>query len=373
MKLPSPRIVPPALPILVATLVLVMRGAAPVGAQPAQDVDGAIYLPIAVQDALLAASVALPVTPAPAATDTPAPVPTSTSAATPTEPTATTTPDPDPDPDPSEPSLAGCGAARFLDVSAYQQDPAYPDPELEATCEEDELVVRSNGIPNFEFVRITPNDLAAQDYTWRMPIEPTPLEEPADIPLLGPVAIAVNGLPIYGPNEAPNMGTADPVLDQILDFCQGHTARRGDYHFHARPDCLFEDTEGAVSLVLGYAFDGYPIVAPWACVEGDCTRTVKLESSWQRTQDLRNAWDAHEYVEGSGDLDRCNGMVGPAGDYRYVATDTFPYLLGCYAGEAPTNGGGGGPGGGGPPGPRPFAAWLAQLLPFMDVAPHSTW
>ena len=29
----------------------------------------------------------------------------------------------------------------------------------------------------------------------------------------------------------------------------------------------------------------------------------KLESSWRRTQDLRNAWEAHEYIEGSGDLD----------------------------------------------------------------------
>lgn len=26
-------------------------------------------------------------------------------------------------------------------------------------------------------------------------------------------------------------------------------------------------------------------------------------------------------------------LCGPNGDYHYHATDTFPYILGCYAGE----------------------------------------
>lgn len=57
------------------------------------------------------------------------------------------------------------------------------------------------------------------------------------------------------------MGSRDPFLDMLLDYCNGHTAPGGVYHFHARPECLFgdDDTEG---LVLGHAFDGYPILAP---------------------------------------------------------------------------------------------------------------
>jgi hypothetical protein len=344
---------------MLASALLVLTGAAQVAAQPA-DQDGRIaYLPLAARNAALPAERVQPrPTVAPTATAPTAPTVEPTVAPPPATATQPTPPKPD------ESTLSGCGAASFIDVSTYDQVQGYPEPELEAECTATELVVRSNGIPNFEFVRITPNDLQAQDYTWRMPITPTVLAEPVDIPLLGPVAIAVNGLPIYGPNEAPTHGTADPVLDEILDFCSGHTAQRGDYHFHARPDCLFEDSEGKVSLVIGYAFDGYPIVAPWTCVDGDCTRTRKLQSSWQRTQDLRNAWDAHEYVEGSGDLDRCNGILAQEGSYRYVASDTFPYLLGCYRGEATANGAGGGGGaGGGRPGPppRPWSLPLSLL------------
>jgi hypothetical protein len=51
-------------------------------------------------------------------------------------------------------------------------------------------------------------------------------------------------------------------------------------------------------------------------------------------------------------LDECNGRFGPDGTYRYHATATFPYILGCYRGTANGAGGGGepvDPGGGGQP------------------------
>ena len=133
-------------------------------------------------------------------------------------------------------------------------------------------------------------------------------------------------------NEAAPQGWGDPYLDEILDFCNGHTAFRGEYHFHARPDCLFEDIEGNPALVVAYALDGYPILAPYACEDTACSLIKKVESSWQRTQNVQAAWEAHEYVAGSGDLDRCNGMILADGSYAYFATDTFPYFLGCYRG-----------------------------------------
>jgi hypothetical protein len=178
------------------------------------------------------------------------------------------------------------------------------------------------------------------------------------VPLLGPVGIIVDGLPLYGPNEAPQQGTGDPYLDGILDFCDGHTGPRGDYHYHARPDCLFKAEARALDgRVVGYAFDGITILAPYVCADKECTEIKKLTSSWQKTSEARNAWESHGYVAGSGDLDRCNGRVGADGKYHYYATDTFPYLLACYKGVPTRNGaGGGGPGGGGGqpgPGPRP--------------------
>jgi hypothetical protein len=241
-----------------------------------------------------------------------------------------------------------CPAANFLEAQPHPANAAYPLPQLEVTCNGDTFTVRSNGIPNLAFTQVTPNDLAGQNYIWTIPLTPSPAAQPADLPLLGPVAVAINGLPIFGPNEAqPTWG--DPYLDQILDYCNGHTAQHGMYHFHARPDCLFADLENKPGLVIGYAFDGYPILAPYLCLDGGCTQIKEVQSSWQRTQDVAAAWEAHEYIAGSGDLDRCNGMALADGSYAYFATDTFPYFLGCYHGVTATNTGFGGPQPGGPP------------------------
>ena len=46
----------------------------------------------------------------------------------------------------------------------------------------------------------------------------------------------------------------------------------------------------------------------------------------------------YEYIEGSGDLDQCNGRYGvtpefPDGIYYYVVTDDFPFFTRCLKGE----------------------------------------
>ena len=237
-----------------------------------------------------------------------------------------------------------CQSEDFLDVSTFSQA-GLPTPELNVFCDDDMMIVESNGIPNFEYTQVTPNGLAEQNYRWLIPQTPTEAAETSPIPLVGPVAIAVNGLPIFGPNEAPFDDYGDPLLDQLLDYCNGHTAPGGIYHFHARPDCLFETVEGEVGLVIGYAFDGYPILAPYLCEDEDCSSVIEAVSSWQRTSEVRNAWEANEYIAGSGNLDQCNGTYLADGSYAYFATATFPYFMGCYHGEAVANG----PGGEGPP------------------------
>ncbi|HTM19202.1 MAG TPA: YHYH protein [Kofleriaceae bacterium] len=233
-----------------------------------------------------------------------------------------------------------CEAARtFIDVSqSCGPGGDYPDPTLSVTCDGGVMQVVSNTIPSFTFDQVTPNALEEHHHTWAIPLAPVESAAPADVPLAGAAAVAVNGLPIYGPTEAPQMGYRDPVLDQLLDYCGGHTAPGGMYHFHARPDCLFADAAGNTYLVLGWAFDGYPILAPYACSDDACTEVVELQSSWRQVEEvygttIENAWDAHEYVDGLGDLDRCNGRALPGGGYAYFATDSFPYFLGCYHGE----------------------------------------
>ncbi|MEZ4656050.1 MAG: YHYH protein [Caldilineaceae bacterium] len=232
----------------------------------------------------------------------------------------------------TQPTGDACPDETFIDVQPHPANSAYPDPELNVTCSASEMVVQTNNIPNFEFVQITPNGLAAQNYTFRLPLNPTVADSTTDVPLVGGSAVSVNGLIIFGPTEAPRDGSQDPYLDGILDYCNGHTAQRGDYHFHARPDCIFEGlsqpTVQNVGRVVAYAFDGFPILAPYVCEDDACSRIKELQSSWvDANPNLSNAWERHEYVPGAGDLDECNGMYLADGSYAYFATDTFPYMV----------------------------------------------
>ncbi len=244
---------------------------------------------------------------------------------------------------------AACPVANFPSVSPDPANAAYDAPTLDVYCEGDEVVVVSNGIPAYEFVALTPNDLEAQDWEWHFPLYPEVAENTAEIPLLGAIGIAVNGLPIYGPNEGAMPDPyGDPVYNDIVDFCDGHTGPTGDYHYHALlVDCL---TQGAVdgepSPVIAYGFDGFPVYGPQGCADSGCAEVVTYRSGWVQTGDPTTySWDNHEY-QSSDDptvLDACNGHVGPGGDYHYHATDSFPYVQGCYAGSATANTTGGPP------------------------------
>ena len=232
-----------------------------------------------------------------------------------------------------------CAADAFLDVSKLPgPGPGYPRPRVAATCEGDELVVRSNGIPHYEFVQITPNPLLEQDYEFRVPSVPSLADAPTPIPLLGSIGFAVNGVVIFGPNEGPVPEAeqfGDPVFNAILDACMGHTALA--YHYHAMVQaCLSEDThDGDPSPILGFGFDGFPIRGPWGCADADCSDVIRYRSSWERVREPhQDSWDAYEFVarEGKEYLDPCNGHTGPSGDYHYHVTESWPYILGCYAG-----------------------------------------
>lgn len=258
----------------------------------------------------------------------------------------------DPDTSPTPSTSTDCTGNFLVDeVNAYEQSGSYEDPSLSVTCTTDTVEVKSNGIPNFEFVQITPNALKTQNYTWHLTRNPKVASAPTAIWMTGPVGIAVNGLPIYAPNEAPNDGYKDPVLDGILDYCNGHTGPAGEYHFHARPECLFESIDGQVNLVLGYAFDGFPIVAPFECTDSGCSSVKSMKSSYVYVGGSTNAYTANQYQAGKGDLDKCNGAYAPDGSYRYYASDTFPYVIGCFSGTPDTSNAAGG--GGQPPPPQP--------------------
>jgi len=212
-----------------------------------------------------------------------------------------------------------CPTASFPAVAAARENDRWPEPVLEVSCSDTTVTVRSNGIPPYEFERVTPADLRAQEHVWTFPRDPQLADEIVPIPLLGPIAVATNGLPIYGPNEGPHPDPfGDPVYNDILDTCMGHTARRGDYHYHALVvECLLDgQSDDSASPVLAWAFDGFPIYGPIECSDATCSDLLRVRSGWSRSGDpSTDAWYHHEFRGGDigHTLDACNGHVGPAG------------------------------------------------------------
>ena len=232
---------------------------------------------------------------------------------------------------PSAVDMADCPLESFIDVAAHPANAAYAAPELEVTCEGGDMVIVSNNMPNFEYVSTSRGEPTPSQMTYRLPQNPEFAAVTTGVPTGGVSAIAVNGVVIFGPTE----GTQeDPYLNGILDYCNGHIEpSRGTYHFHARPECLFEEFDGQVGVVVAWALDGFPILAPYLCEDVACETVKEVHSSWADTNpETINAWERHEYVEGQSELDICNGMLFEDGSYAYFATETFPYFMGCYRG-----------------------------------------
>ncbi len=269
---------------------------------------------------------------------------------------------------------APCPTDAFADLSSSPgAGPGYPAPYVEARCTDESLVISSNAIPHYEFVPMTPNPLVALPRDYRFPLRPVLAEQPGPLPLLGPSGVAINGIPLFGPNEGPvpPPGYGDPVFNQIMDSCMGHTARQ--YHYHALvQSCLVAGQKsGDPSPILAFAADGFPVYGPFGCADEACSKVIEYRSSWEEVREPRiDAWDSYQFrpKDGVEYLDRCNGHAGDdhGGAYHYHATPTFPYIMGCFSGTPSTDAGRaedrqmtrdgpGGPRGVPPEDPRPSA------------------
>jgi|TARA_B000000565_G_scaffold253664_1_gene230651 hypothetical protein len=301
---------------------------------------------------------------------TPEPVPTPA-------PTPAPTPEPTPEPTPAPTGIfemdSNCPThiqEAFLDVSEAPGPGESYDmmPRLQVTCVDGELIVNTNSVPHYNFIPMTPNDLVEKDEEWRVPLEPTiDPNGPTNIGYTGSVVLGYmgftnTGLYIFGPTEAaqpPNQAYGDPVYNNILDDCGGHTAFA--YHNHylnvrcfnpngltANPGTDPQPEIVHYSIILGFGPDGFPILGPDEYANNDGVNTVRPESSYQLISGQNPqmyVWDAYEYVEQNNPdiyLDECNGHSheNPHGyQYHYHATEDFPYIYGCIKGD-PTKLGG---------------------------------
>ena len=115
-----------------------------------------------------------------------------------------------------------CPYGNFPDLSnSAGAGSNYAKPDVSVACTASEVIVESNGMISFPFVRMTPNSLKEQDWTWHIPLVPKVASSTTSIKnVLGTLGFTVTGLPIYGPTEGPmpsSQAYGDPAYNKILD------------------------------------------------------------------------------------------------------------------------------------------------------------
>ena len=164
------------------------------------------------------------------------------------------------------------------------------------------------------------------DYQWRIPLAPSWLPEPTEASARGPIAVAVDGVPIFHYERRPDVSTSldnyeqrnDTVVQGELDQCGGHSGQGEDYHYHYAPICLMDKQNP--DLPIAFGLDGTPIYYG----EGGDDYYGR-----GRYTDLSYLPDDV--------LDDCNALQLPDGSYAHFTTKTPPYTVGCHHGAFDTS------------------------------------
>ena len=181
-------------------------------------------------------------------------------------------------------------------------------------------VITSNGLPTDHSTGVfpiqssdpayqfdaNPNSIKAQNYSFSLPLSPTMSATPNCI--YGQVGIMNDGVPLFDGFDAEYR---DAVAHETQDAAEGHPDEIGAYHNHGFESGVVKD---AVSAVVGYAFDGFPITG--------------------------SALPSGNYLHTS-DLDECHGLTSTitldgkqVSTYHYVLTQDFPYSVSCFRGQS---------------------------------------
>jgi len=161
-------------------------------------------------------------------------------------------------------------------------------------------------------------------YDWRIPLHPIFLNGTTQqASPKGPIALAIDGVPIFHYEARPEGDTSlaaydpgsDTVLRGELDQCGGHSGQGEDYHYHYAPVCLVDRNH--LDQPIAFALDGIPI---YFGTGGDDFY------GRGRTSEIDNLPDTP--------LDDCNSTTRPDGERVYYTTATPPYVIGCHIAEA---------------------------------------
>ena len=182
-------------------------------------------------------------------------------------------------------------------------------PRLKLSANERHLLVESDGmadhpmmigITNWQQQVPLPQAYLGAN-AWQVPLHPVAAPSPTPIRnrfLRGAVALAVNGIPIFNPQN--NRGEVAQDIGE-LDKWGGHCGRADDYHYHVIP--LHLQSVVGKSLPVAYALDGYPVYG-----------TTEPDGSVMRA------------------LDACGGHEDAKVGYHYHGTGRSPYVFAAFHG-----------------------------------------
>jgi hypothetical protein len=205
----------------------------------------------------------------------------------------------------------------------------WPNAQLTITKQGGKRVISSNDLPTDhttgEFpvsssddayqVDRNPNSISEQSISIEVPLNPKVAASPTCVG--GEVGVLKSGVALFNAVDA---GGRDAVAYEVQDECDGHPQMQGLYHYHSVSTCVLADLDTGTgqSKLVGYAFDGFGIYGPRGA-DG---------------KELTNA-----------DLDECHGITSKVKFngkvqkiYHYVATQEYPYTVGCFRGTSAVNG-----------------------------------
>jgi hypothetical protein len=189
---------------------------------------------------------------------------------------------------------------------------------VQISVQGDYIVLQSNGVPDHKspyfpttdslyqayngtgtFVK-NPNTITTQNLTFKIPLNPAVNAAHTATPL-GPIGIAINGVPLYNQYAGPN----EPLTTEIVSFDQynGHPQQTGQYHYHVEP--LYITSLKGKDALIGFLLDGFPVYGP----------------------------EENGNILTSDSLDIYHGHFGPTADYpngiyHYHVTADDPYING---------------------------------------------
>ena len=142
----------------------------------------------------------------------------------------------------------------------------------------------------------------------------------------GTIGFALNGVSMYKPY---NSNCCDAVYDELIsmDHCMGHG---NPYHYHflayggEYDGCLMSCATDEVSDIVGIAYDGFPFYGPmqyYSASEGKVYKDPANCSDCELTQ--LNAY----HTDVCGGIEVADGNAEEGGQYRYIMSNLFPYLL----------------------------------------------